>query len=70
MATFEIGVFNQGVRDALKQGKRHRDLTDDWADVHYLDVEADDATAARTKIARRYPAERGYVIASVEAHKY
>ena len=70
MATYEIGLFNQNVRNALKEGKRHRDLTDDWADIHYMDVEANDAQAARSKIARRYPTERGFVIASVEAHKY
>jgi hypothetical protein len=70
MPKFEVGVYNSEVRAALKAGKRHRDLTDDWADIHYFDIEAEDAQAARQRMERKYPPDRGYVVDSVEQHKY
>lgn len=65
MPKFEVAIFNQQVREKVREGERHRDLSDDWADVHYIEVEAEDVSAARAKIQRKYPAERGYVIESV-----
>ncbi|MDA0241696.1 MAG: hypothetical protein O3A84_16950 [Proteobacteria bacterium] len=65
MPEFEVAIFNQQVRDKVREGERHRDLSDDWADVHYIEVEAEDVSAARAKIQRKYPADRGYVIESV-----
>jgi len=70
MAKFEIGIYNAEVRKLVKEGQRHRNLTDDWADIHYIDVEAETAEDARHKITRKYPSERGFVIASVEASRY
>lgn len=70
MADFEVAIYNQEVRDRVAEGKRHRDLTDDWADVHYIEISADDETDARSQVARKYPAHRGYVIDSVEKPKY
>lgn len=70
MPKFEVAIYNEEVRRALKDGRRHRDLTDDWADVHYFDIEADTADGARQKVMRKYPADRGYVIDSIEPHKY
>lgn len=66
MAKFEVGIYNEEVRQLAREGRRHRDLSGDWADVHYYDVEADDSEAARAKMLRKYPAERGYVIESVD----
>ena len=56
---FEVAVYNEDVRTALQEGRRHRDLTDDWADIHYIDVEARDAQHARNKAETRYPENRG-----------
>ena len=70
MTKFEVGLYNANVRQLVKEGKRHRDLTDEWADIHYFDVEAEDAEAARQKVARKYPAERGFVIESVETPRF
>ena len=66
MAKFEVGIYNEEVRKAQREGRRHRDLSNDWADVHYYDIEADDADGARNKMMRKYPSERGYVIESVD----
>lgn len=66
MPKFEVGIYNEEVRARAREGLRHRDLSSDWADIHYYDVEAEDSGSARAKMARKYPAERGYVIESVD----
>ena len=65
MPDFEIAVYNQDVRDRVRNGERHRDLADEWADVHYIEVTADDETHARRIIERRYPGRRGYIVEAV-----
>ena len=62
---FEVAVYNSEVRRLVKEGKRHRDLKDEWADTHYIEIQADDMQSARAKIANRYPENRGYVIEHV-----
>lgn len=63
--TFEIGVYNAKVRDAVEAGRHHTDLRDEWADIHYLEIEADDEAEVRMTAARRFPAEAGYILDSV-----
>ncbi|MDP6391012.1 MAG: hypothetical protein QF654_14035 [Alphaproteobacteria bacterium] len=65
LVKFEVGVFNQEVRDAMKLGERHSQLKDDWADIHWVEVRATDEKAARQKVGVQYPASRGYVITEV-----
>lgn len=65
MKRFEIGVYNQTVRDALADGKHHRNLRDDWAEVHYIEIEAADEFTARRKVQTKYPEAQGYVIDDV-----
>ena len=55
---------------ALEQGSRHRDLSDSWADTHYIEVQAATPEAARTKISGRYPASKGYVIVDVSVSRF
>jgi hypothetical protein len=62
---FEVGVFNEAVRAALNEGDHHKQLKDEWADIHYFEVTAADAEVAQAEIARRYPPARGFVLASV-----
>ena len=62
MSKYEIAVYNEEVRKLVREGKRHRRLRDDWADVHYIEIEADNEASARTKASTRYPSEQGYVI--------
>ncbi|MDP6108533.1 MAG: hypothetical protein QGF71_00470 [Rhodospirillales bacterium] len=65
MAEFEVGTFNKQVREALADGRRHRDLSDDWADMHYVTIKASDKDGTCQAAGRKYPLERGYVIDSV-----
>jgi len=65
MPSFEITVYNQSVRDKLKEGERHRDLKDEWADPHYVEISAQDEPDARRKAMAKFPAEKGFVIVAV-----
>lgn len=65
MSTFEIAVFNQAVRDKLKVGERHRELKDEWADTHYVEIKAEDEEDARRKAAAKFPRDKGFVIAAI-----
>jgi hypothetical protein len=62
---FEIGVFNAEVRAALNEGEHHKHLKDEWADIHYFEIEAPDQQQAMQQMTRRYPPARGFVLASV-----
>jgi hypothetical protein len=63
---YEVGVFNARVRQALAEGESDPSLSDDWADIHYFEIRADDESVARTKMERRYPPANGYVITDVK----
>ena len=65
MAKFEVIVYNEEVRQKIKDGEHHRQFTDDWADFHYIEIDADNEKQARFKIVARYPPEQGFVIDSV-----
>jgi hypothetical protein len=66
MADYEVGIYNAEVRERVEAGHRHRSLTDDWAEIHYIEVSAADIAGARLKVLRRYPEKRGFIIDSVE----
>ncbi len=70
MKTYEIAIYNQEVRKLVADGGRHRDLSDAWADTHYIEVKANSPQEARAKVASRYPAENGYVIEEVISEKF
>ena len=65
MTTFEVGIFNAEVRECVESGGHHRDLADDWADIHYITLDAPDEEGARAAAERKYPARRGFVIDSI-----
>ena len=65
MAGFEVAVYNAEVRACVADQRRHRDLSDDWADIHCIEIEAEDEAHALDKAQRRYPDRRGYVIEAV-----
>jgi hypothetical protein len=65
MPKFEVAVYNKAVRDKVKQGERHRHLKDDWADMHYVEISAENLEKAQERARARFPEEDGYVIDSV-----
>ena len=65
MPEFEVAIYNEEVREKVRSGSRHRDLTDDWAEIYYIEVEAKDENDTNQQILRKYPKNQGYVIESV-----
>lgn len=65
MLTFEVIVYNEQVRQKVRDGERHRTFSDDWGDTHYIEVKADDEDAAMAKARDKYPAEDGFVIEGI-----
>ena len=70
LKSFEVAIYNREVRRLVAEGSRHRDLSDAWADIHYIDVKATSEEEARAQIARRYPPGQGYVIEDVIGEKF
>jgi hypothetical protein len=62
---FEVAVYNREVRKLVREGERHPHLNDDWADIHYVDVMAEDENGAQVKIKAKYPQDKGFVIENV-----
>ena len=62
MTKFEVALHNEEVRRCVKEDERHREFNDDWADIHYIEVNAEDEQEARRKIESRYPSSKGFVI--------
>lgn len=62
---FEVVVYNSLVCKLVERNESHKDLSDDWAENHYQEVEAADADVARRKVEIRYPADKGFVIDKV-----
>lgn len=65
MAKFEVTVFNKEVREKVNEGEHHRQFTDDWADLHYIEIEASNESTARERAESKYPDNQGFVIDSV-----
>lgn len=66
MPKFDVAIYNQKVRELVAEGEQHPRLNDDWADIHYYEVNAPTAEAAREKMANSHPASHGYVIESID----
>jgi hypothetical protein len=64
--TYAVGIYNKEVRHCVKQNSSHLDFADEWADVHYQNVDARNEGEALTLITDRYPPEKGFVIDSLE----
>lgn len=69
MMKFDVGIFNQEVRDYIAQDKAHKEFSNNWAEVNYIPVEAKSDAEARAQMEKRYPKAKGFVIASVKLVK-
>ncbi|WP_339631528.1 hypothetical protein [uncultured Sneathiella sp.] len=63
---FEAAIFNEEVLTAIQDGEHHKNLSDSWAETHYFEIYASSLEDAWEKMRRKYSAERGFVIKSVE----
>jgi len=62
MANFEFAVYYAEVRQKVADGERHKRFTDDWADMFYIEIEADNEEQARALVEVIYPSVQGFVI--------
>ncbi len=62
---FEAMIYNRDVRNLVAKKQRHDMYTNDWADLHYIEVEARDLNDARRIMERKYPPSRGFVIEQI-----
>ncbi len=62
MANFEFAVYNAEVRQKVADGEHHRRFADDWTDMHYIEIEADNEEQARALVEVIYPSVQGFVI--------
>lgn len=69
MKKFEAAIFNQKVRDCLSIGEQHKDYSDDWAEIHYVEIVARTAVEAKQQALKRFPPHKGFVIRDVEELK-
>ena len=67
MARYEVTLYNEAVRERLAEGERHSRLDDEWADMHYIEIAANDETGARERIEKRHPKQQGFVITEIRA---
>lgn len=63
---YEVAVHNRKIRHSLYVGEKNRTgFTDDWAQTHYIEVQATSPDEARKSVLRRYPEDKGFVIEGV-----
>ena len=65
MAKFEVAVYNAEVRHKVADGERHKRFTDEWADMYYIEIEADNEEHARAKIEVMHPSVQGFVLDNI-----
>ena len=65
MPKYEVALYNENVRQMIKQGDKHEFLSDDWANINYLEITAEGEQEARSKASFKYPPDQGYVIESI-----
>jgi len=63
---YEVAVYNEDVLNALKDGERHKDLNDDWADTHYFELKAETIDEAWSIAKRKWRPGHGFVIKAIE----
>ena len=65
MAKFVAAVYNAEVHQKVANGERHKRFTDDWAYIHYIEIEADNEELARAKVEVKHPSVQGFVLDSI-----
>jgi len=65
MPTYEAAIYNEQVKAARGRGESHPKVADEWASVHFIEVEAMNEALAVAKLKRQYPESDGFVIDEV-----
>lgn len=70
---YEIAIFNQAARDFIDEAaveatgdtNGHPQWGKEWADLRYIEIDAETEEDARKRIHRRHPERHGFVIKDV-----
>lgn len=63
---YEVAIYNETVKTAVREGEKNRTgLSDDWGDLRYIEVMAENPEQARAKLHNRFPEARGFVITEI-----
>lgn len=65
MTKYEAAIYNAEVRQKVAEGEHHRHLNDEWAEIHYVEVEANNKESARNTFEAKHPSALGYVIGEI-----
>jgi len=65
MPKFEVAIYNQEVCDELAKGESHSLFDDEWAELHFIEVSAENEEGARAQLQNRYPTDKGFIIDSI-----
>jgi hypothetical protein len=65
MSKYEVAIYNQEVCDEIAKGEGHALYDDEWADLHFIEVFAENEEGAKAQLQSRYPKEKGFVIDSI-----
>ena len=65
MPKFEVAIYNQEVCDEIAKGENHSLYDNEWADLHFIEVSAENEEGAKSQLQNRYPTEvicEGYFV--------
>tara|TARA_B110000438_G_scaffold267388_1_gene282203 strand:+ start:100 stop:324 length:225 start_codon:yes stop_codon:yes gene_type:complete len=65
MPKFEVAIYNQEVCDEIAKGDNHKLFDDEWAELHFIEVSAENEEGAKAQLQNRYPTDKGFVIDSI-----
>ena len=65
MKKYEVAIYNKDVRDCIEDDKEHPQFDSGWAEQRYLQIDARDSDDARRGVHRRYPENKGFIIANI-----
>ncbi|WP_138380984.1 hypothetical protein [Luteithermobacter gelatinilyticus] len=65
MNRYEVALYNQDVREAYADGRKHPNYGPEWGDLRYLEVEAETEEEALKLIRKHHPERQGFIIRDV-----
>ena len=66
MPKYEVAIFNKEVSELVAKGDSHKLYDDEWAELHFIEINAEDEAHVRSQLLNRYPEKEGFVIDSVD----
>jgi len=63
--SFEIPVYNEEVRQAVRSKQNHPSFEAKWADSRYIELPAKNVKSVIKKIRSKYPRRRGFKITAI-----